>query len=126
MASILVGSRTDLADGRRILVEWAGAEVCVLARDEQYLAYENRCLHQGGPVGEGVVLGKVECVLDDQKRTLGERFSDTEIRLVCPWHGWEYDLTTGRSVTIPSIGLKKFDVRVDGDDVFLEVPDDRG
>lgn len=123
MDSILVGSYSDLADGRRVMVEVDGAEVCVLRYGADVLAYENRCLHQGGPVCEGVVIGKVECVLDDQKRALGERFSDTEIHLVCPWHGWEYDLKSGRSATDPRIGLRKFDVRVEGGDVYLEVPD---
>lgn len=124
MASILVGSRAELSDGRRVMVEWAGSEVCVLAHGEKYFAYENKCLHQGGPVGEGIVLGKVQCLLDDQKRTLGERFSEREFHLVCPWHGWEYELPTGRSAVNPRIGLRKFDVRVDGESVYLEVPDD--
>jgi nitrite reductase/ring-hydroxylating ferredoxin subunit len=124
MASIFVGNRAELADGSRIMVEWAGREVCVFGHGSRFHAFENKCLHQGGPVAEGVVLGKVECVLDDQKRALGERFSETETHLVCPWHGWEYDLETGRSVTAPRSGLRRFDVRVDGHYVYLEVPDD--
>ena len=126
MASILVGSCAEFADGRRIMVEWAGREVCVFGYGRTFHAFENKCLHQGGPVAEGVILGKVECVLDDQKRALGERFSDTEIHLICPWHGWEYDLETGRSVTYPRGSLRRFDVRVDGQDVYLEVPDAEG
>lgn len=123
MASIFIGSRAELADGRRIMVDWTGREVCVFEYESRFHAFENKCLHQGGPVAEGKILGKVECILDDQKRTLGERFSDSEIHLVCPWHGWEYDLETGCSATIPGGRLRRFDVRVDGQNVYLEVPD---
>jgi nitrite reductase (NADH) small subunit len=105
------------------MVELAGREVCVFGYGPRFHAFENKCLHQGGPVAEGVILGKVECVLDDQKRALGERFSDTETHLVCPWHGWEYDLETGRSTINSGGGLRRFDVRVDGQNVYLEVPD---
>jgi nitrite reductase (NADH) small subunit len=113
MAEILVGTRAELVDGQRIIVRVADTEVCVLDHGSTLLAYENRCAHQGGPVGEGVIIGKVECVLDTEKRTLGERFSTKEIHLVCPWHGWEFDLHTGESVT--NRGL----------DVYLDIPDDR-
>lgn len=123
MASIFVGDRAELEDGRRIMIQWKGREVCVFGHGHRFHAFENTCLHQGGPVAEGVVIGKVECILDEEKRTLGERFSDTETHLVCPWHGWEYDLDTGRSVTNPAIGLRRFDVRVDGRSVYVEVPD---
>ena len=42
-------------------------------------------------------MGKVEAVLDEDKRQLRERFSTSEIHLVCPWHGWEFDVRTGQS-----------------------------
>jgi nitrite reductase/ring-hydroxylating ferredoxin subunit len=123
MAEILIGRRAELAGGQRVLVRWGDTEVCVLNHGTEVLAYENRCAHQGGPVGEGVIIGKVECLLDSEKRALGERFSAEEIHLVCPWHGWEYDLRTGASTTNPGIALRKFDVRLHGEDVYLEVPD---
>lgn len=123
MASIFVGNRAELDDGRRVMIRWEGREVCVFGHGSRFHAFENKCLHQGGPVAEGVVIGKVECVLDEEKRTLGERFSATETHLVCPWHGWEYDLETGRSVTDPARGLRPFPVTVDGQNVYVEVPD---
>jgi nitrite reductase (NADH) small subunit len=124
MAEILVGTRADLVNGQRIIVRLADTEICVLDHGAALFAYENRCVHQGGPVGEGVVIGKVECVLDGEKRALGERFSTKEMHLVCPWHGWEFDLHTGKSVTNRGLGLRKFDVRLRGEDVYLDVPDE--
>jgi nitrite reductase/ring-hydroxylating ferredoxin subunit len=64
----------------------------------------------GGPVGEGIILGKVEAVLDEQKRLVEERFSETELHLICPWHGWEYDVTTGVCAGDKRLRLKKYPV----------------
>ena len=75
----------------------------------------------GGPVGEGILMGKVEVVLGPNKETIRERFSTTEIHLVCPWHGWEYDVTTGEHTFDRSIGLRRYEVRVDGDDVLIDL-----
>ena len=75
-----------------------------------YHAYQNRCAHQGGPVCEGLVLGRVEAVLGADKEVVQERFSETEIHLVCPWHGYEYAIDTGRCVAEPRLSLRSFKV----------------
>jgi nitrite reductase (NADH) small subunit len=116
---VLVGTRADFdEDGRRI-VSVGDTEIGVLRHDGRYYAYENRCVHQGGPVCEGRILGKVEAVLAEDKTLIGERFSSTEIHLICPWHGYEYDLTTGRSAVDPRRGLRRFKVVERGDEVYV-------
>jgi len=40
-------------------------------------------------------MGKVEAVLTDDEQYVGERFSTEEIHIICPWHGWEYNIATG-------------------------------
>jgi nitrite reductase/ring-hydroxylating ferredoxin subunit len=62
---------------------------------------------------------KVEPVLAEDQTLVGERFSDTEQHLVCPWHGWEYQLETGACVTVPSSKLKSYEVIPRGDDVYV-------
>jgi nitrite reductase/ring-hydroxylating ferredoxin subunit len=40
--------------------------------------------------------------------------------VVCPWHGWEYNVTTGQNVDDTSVTVACFAVRVDGDDILIE------
>jgi len=40
---------------------------------------------------------------------------------VCPWHGWEYDFSTGRNVDDPSMMLTCFVVKVEGEDILVEI-----
>jgi nitrite reductase/ring-hydroxylating ferredoxin subunit len=116
---ILVGTRADFeADGRRI-ISVRGIDIGVLQYDGQFYAYENRCVHMGGPVCEGRILGKVETVLDDDKTVLGERFSEAEVHLICPWHGYEYDLATGECAVDRRLRLRRFDVVEKGDDIYV-------
>jgi nitrite reductase (NADH) small subunit len=91
----LVGRVSDFEGGRRKIVSIRGREVVVFNWNDQFRAFENNCLHMGGPVGEGLLIGKVEAVVDANRRVLYERFSDEVVHLVCPWHGWEYDVATG-------------------------------
>lgn len=118
---ILVGTRDDFAaDGRRIVTA-DGIDIGVLEHAGQFYAYENRCLHQGGPVCEGRVLGKVEAVLADDKTLLRERFSETEVHLICPWHGYEYDLATGECAVDRRRRLRRFEVIEKGDEIYVLV-----
>ena len=47
------------------------------------------------PSGEGMLIGKVEAVLDDETSASARSVLDERDPLVCPWHGWEYDIETG-------------------------------
>jgi nitrite reductase/ring-hydroxylating ferredoxin subunit len=95
MGEWLAGTVEEFDNGDRKIVTVGGREVVVFRWGERYHALENECLHMGGPVGEGLILGKVEAVLGENKELIREEFSDKEIHLVCPWHGWEYDIETG-------------------------------
>ncbi|MDP2711279.1 MAG: Rieske (2Fe-2S) protein [Solirubrobacteraceae bacterium] len=93
----MVGPVDDVPERDGLLVDVAGeTEVGIFKVDGTLYAYENRCVHQGGPVCAGVLLGKTEQHLDAGGRVLSEDLDDSRLRLVCPWHGWEYDITTGR------------------------------
>ncbi len=94
-------------------------EVGVLHHDGRFYAYENRCVHQGGPVCEGRILGRVETVLADDKTVLGERFSETETHLICPWHGYEYDLSTGVCAADRRLRLRRYEVVERGEDIYV-------
>lgn len=108
--------------GRRPLVIRLpdGLEVGVIWRDGNLLAYENRCPHMGGPVCLGDIVGQTEVELDEKGRALGTTVSDTDLRLVCPWHGLEFDLATGQCPTDDSFRLRSLDVFLRDGQVYLD------
>lgn len=123
MREILVGDESDIVDGSVAIVETGGLEVGVLRVKGRLCAYENYCLHQGGPVCYGEVLGKQEVVLDEQRRVVGHRFSTGEFHLICPWHGWSFDAETGECVTDRRMHLRRFETVTRDGRVYVRVPE---
>lgn len=77
-----------------------GRTVCVANVGGRICAMDNVCVHRGGPLGQGSVeRGKV----------------------VCPWHGWEFDPVTGAAVHNPQHRVAVYDVREDGEDVLIDL-----
>ncbi len=120
---VLVGRRSELVDGtQRIVSVDSSTDVGVIAYQGALFSYESRCSHQGGPVCEGSVIGLVEPRLGENGEMLGERFSESEPHLVCPWHGVEFRLFTGDCLTIPGARLRAYDLEVDDSgDVYVLV-----
>ncbi|WP_102348670.1 Rieske (2Fe-2S) protein [Bacillus sp. Marseille-P3661] len=122
METYLVGNTSEfLEDNRKIIRCNEELEICVFKVDNQYFAYLNECIHQGGPVCEGEILGKVETIFGEHKTVLGEKFSDDITHIVCPWHGWEFNVKTGESAADKSKCLKKFEVLEEGEEVYVIV-----
>jgi nitrite reductase (NADH) small subunit len=97
---IKAAQRGDIPEGSAKMIEAAGRTLALFHANGQFYAIDNACLHQGGPLGEGEVYGT---------------------RVVCPWHGWEYDFATGCNVDDPSMKLACFAVKVEGDDIMIEI-----
>jgi nitrite reductase (NADH) small subunit len=116
---LYAGRVAEYEDGSRKVVSAGGTEIGVFQRDGRFYAYENFCLHQGGPVCEGVILGKVEPIMGEDRGVLFERYSEEEIHLICPWHGWEYDISTGECVMDRRLHLKKYEVVQRGEEVYV-------
>jgi nitrite reductase (NADH) small subunit len=106
-----VGAIADVAERSGILVRAGGLEVGVFMVRGRLHAYENRCRHQGGPVCTGEVIGRYEQVVLPDGTVAGERFADDEVRIACPWHGWEYDLETGQCTADRRFRLRRIEVR---------------
>lgn len=104
-----------------VLVELAGREIGVFKLDGRILAYENRCVHQGGPVCTGRVVGRYEEVIDEGGYSRGERLSECDVRLVCPWHGWEFDLRTGHHPAGEKFALRKAKLEIADGHVYVVV-----
>jgi nitrite reductase (NADH) small subunit len=111
----------EVPEGEGVLATVAGIEVGVFRVKGRLVAYENRCRHQGGPVCTGAVLGRLEAVLGPGGTIVEERFSEDELHLVCPWHGWEYDLATGECAVDRRIRLRAFAVEERDGRVYIEL-----
>ncbi|QLG61147.1 Rieske (2Fe-2S) protein [Halorarum salinum] len=108
-------------DVDRIIVDVEGREIAVFAVDGEFHAVSNYCVHQGGPVCEGMLSGglSVEDPANaDDRAELDYSYAD---RLVsCPWHGWEFDVVTGEHLARPKYRLPTYDVVVDDGAVYLD------
>jgi nitrite reductase/ring-hydroxylating ferredoxin subunit len=107
---VFVARAGEIAEGDRRLVQAGRLVVGVFRIHGRYYAYRNRCVHQGGPVCQGTILGKVEAVLAPDRHVVRERFSEDEIHIVCPWHGYEYNIETGACATSPDLRLTAYQV----------------
>ena len=96
MSVHVLGPAAELPPGGRRIVEVAGRSIGVFNAGGRYYALRNACPHQGAPLCLGRVGGTTAPGAPGEYRW--ER--DGEI-LRCPWHGWEFELPTGRSVFDP-------------------------
>jgi nitrite reductase/ring-hydroxylating ferredoxin subunit len=117
----LVAAERDIPEGGGVLVHAGGVEVGVFKVGGRVVAYENRCAHQGGPVCIGEIMGRYEEVLGPNGESVTERFAEDALHIVCPWHGWEYDLATGRCHADGRFGLRRYPVEIRDGAVYLRV-----
>jgi thiamine pyrophosphate-dependent acetolactate synthase large subunit-like protein/nitrite reductase/ring-hydroxylating ferredoxin subunit len=93
----------EVQEGRVKTVTCRGRTLCMTRHEGQYGALDNRCPHQGGPLGEGSI----------EKGLLR-----------CPWHGWDYDPITGKAPGYDD-GVETFKVEVREDGVWVGLPDEK-
>jgi nitrite reductase (NADH) small subunit len=74
--------------------------VCVANVNGTICAIDNVCLHMGGPLGQGTIEGN---------------------KLVCPWHGWEYDPKTGELCDDPKSKLAVYPIKMENGEVFIDI-----
>jgi nitrite reductase/ring-hydroxylating ferredoxin subunit len=118
MAEWFVAKASDLPEGDRRIVTAGNDEIGVFHHGGAYYAYSNYCVHSGGPACEGIMINKVVDLIDADRTYQGQTFSD-EMHFVCPWHGYEYELTTGRCAGDHRLKLKKYNVVRRGDDIYV-------
>jgi nitrite reductase/ring-hydroxylating ferredoxin subunit len=79
----------------------------------------------GGPACQGKMIAKVEEVIAPDRTSKGMTFSKEKLHVVCPWHGFEFDIRTGRHPGNSKARLRAMTVAVSGGDVIVTVPDAR-
>ena len=120
MKDHVIGRTDELNEGERILAEIEGREIAVFNVDGEYKAYTNWCVHQAGPVCEGTLTGTWAAEYDPENLEVCMEWCSEDEILSCPWHGWEYDITNGESLTSKA-RLPSHPVRVDGEDIIVSI-----
>jgi nitrite reductase/ring-hydroxylating ferredoxin subunit len=119
---ILVGREADIENGGRKVIAADGVEIGVFRLDDMFYAWRNHCPHQGGPVCQGKLMKRVEERLDDERRSLGIHYVDGSLNVVCPWHGYEFDVRTGRHAGHAAVRLIGYKVTLRDGDVYVAIP----
>ena len=103
-----VCSSADIEEGSRLVVDLGPRTVGIFRLAGGALhAYENSCPHQGGPVCQGTILPRVVEQLDaTTKAATGFRFDSGDMHIVCPWHGFEFSIATGKHAAASHVVLQ--------------------
>jgi nitrite reductase (NADH) small subunit len=95
-----VGRVEDIPPGTIRAVEVDEQEIAIANVGGEFYATQGHCLHLSGPLGEGRLEGKT---------------------LSCPWHGWQYDVRTGKNEFDHAIQLQTFEVKIEGGEVKVAI-----
>ncbi|WP_317953741.1 Rieske (2Fe-2S) protein [Paenibacillus chitinolyticus] len=97
----------DVPEGGHVLVEVEGREICIYRIGGEFYALHNYCPHQGAPMCSGLVSGTnlPSDVYEYDYSRQGEIVR-------CPWHGWEFDIKTGKSLFSDRTRIKKYELEI--------------
>lgn len=121
MLEIRVCGSHDLEDGQVRIVRVDDLEIGIIRHAGTFHAFHNHCPHQGGPVCEGRRMPKIIEHVDERGVYHGQSFDESEIHVVCPWHGYEFRMSDGVHARDGNIRIKKYPVTLKGDGVYVTV-----
>jgi 3-phenylpropionate/trans-cinnamate dioxygenase ferredoxin component len=98
MPNVRVAKKSEIVPGSCKRVDVGGKPVALYNVGGTFYASEDTCPHRGGPLGEGDLEGTV---------------------VVCPWHGWKFDVVTGINPVNPNAKIRTLPCAVEGDDVVV-------
>ena len=108
MAKHVVATVDEIPPGERKIVEVAGRSIGVFNLGGEFFALRNSCPHQGGELCRGRLSGSLTSTQPGEYR-----YNRRGEILRCPWHGWEFDVRTGRSWFDPAkVRVRSYDVAV--------------
>jgi nitrite reductase (NADH) small subunit len=100
MTSVRVAKVAEIPAGTIREFQVEGKAIAVANVGGKFHAINNTCLHRGGPLGQGVLEDNV---------------------VTCPWHGWQYNVTNGKVVQNPAVGVDCYALEVKGEDIFISL-----
>lgn len=99
----VLNNKSELPEGRVKTVTAAHKGICLTHFEGKFSALDNRCPHQGGPLGEGSIENGM---------------------LRCPWHGWDYHPCTGNSPGGFDDGIETFEVKEENNAIYVGVEEE--
>jgi nitrite reductase/ring-hydroxylating ferredoxin subunit len=109
MSRHVVATVDEIAPGDSKLVTVKGREIGLFNVNGQFYALANRCPHAGGALCEGAIVSLVQS--DGPGKYKLARPGEF---LRCPWHGWEFEISTGQSWCDPkNLKIRQFPVAVE-------------
>ena len=100
MAFLCVAAAAEIPPGQVREVRLGDETIAVANVGGHFYAISNTCLHRGGPLGQGVLDGKT---------------------LICPWHGWSFDVTNGNLSHNQAGGVACYVVEVRDGNLFVDL-----
>lgn len=97
-AFVRIRNAAALSPGRSRAVSVGAYEVAIFNVDGEFYALENSCPHQGGPLADGWLEAEV---------------------IICPWHGWCFDVRSGKMTLGDYARVATFQVQRDGPDLLV-------
>lgn len=97
---VRVAGAADVPVGTGRVVEAGGRTLALFNVDGAFYAIDNECSHRGGPLGDGDLDGTI---------------------VVCPWHAWRWDVTTGASVNNPVVKVGCYTVTERDGSLFVDL-----
>jgi nitrite reductase (NADH) small subunit/3-phenylpropionate/trans-cinnamate dioxygenase ferredoxin subunit len=97
---VKVMSTDELPPGQATERMVEGKAVALYNVGGRFFATPNFCLHRGGPLGQGQLDGSV---------------------IMCPWHAWTFDVTTGENTVNADLKIPCLAVKVEAGQIFVQV-----
>ena len=98
------------------MLDLAGHRVGLYRVEGTFHALADRCPHRGAPLCAGRVATPIEAGPARPRRSAAPHSI-----LRCPWHKWEFEIATGRSLVDDKLRVRRYAVRVDGDEVVVSL-----
>ena len=104
----------DVPPGTSTTVRAFGTTVAIFNVEGELFAVSNHCPHHGGPLCQGRISGTAL-----PSRPYEYRYGLEGRVLTCPWHGWEFDIESGRTIFDSSVRVKTYEAWVEDDKIVL-------
>jgi nitrite reductase/ring-hydroxylating ferredoxin subunit len=95
---VRVARVADLDPGKGMLAVVNGTRIALFNCDGTFYAIRGSCPHMGGELWEGLLIGDI---------------------VTCPWHGWRFNVKTGKNPAAEVVAVRTYDVKVEGDEVYV-------
>jgi nitrite reductase/ring-hydroxylating ferredoxin subunit len=99
MAFLRAARKDEIPAGSIREFQVNGSTLAISNVGGKFYAINNTCLHRGGPLGQGQLSGTT---------------------VTCPWHGWQYEVTTGKVTQNPAVGVACYPLEVRGEDIWVD------